>query len=311
MKIWEATSRLERVQLEEISSAGLTLHIKREDELHPYISGNKFRKLKYNIFEAQSQGKKSLLSFGGAYSNHIHALSYAGKRIGMQTIGVIRGDELANLEPGKLWKNPTLRFAKEQGMQFKFVSRSQYRDKENTSFIQELRSEFGDFYLVPEGGTNALAIKGCEEILNEEDVSFDYICVAVGTGGTISGLINASRQGQTVLGFPSLRGDFLREPISEYTIPGKNWSLINAYDFGGYAKIDENLIRFINKFYRSTAIPLDPVYTGKMMYGLMDLVRKNYFKPNSSILAIHTGGLQGIEGMNMQLRKKKMPELCI
>ena len=192
-------------------------------------------------------------------------------------------------------------------MNFKFVSRDVYRSKEAPEFIESLKSEFGDFYQIPEGGTNALAIKGCEEILRDEDRKFDYICVSVGTGGTISGLINAASNTQMILGFPSLKGAFLQDIIEEKTLTGHSWKLIHDYHFGGYAKINENLISFINDFNQQTTIPLDPIYTGKMMFGIMDLVKQNFFKRNSSILAIHTGGLQGIEGMNQRLIKKKLP----
>ena len=285
----------------------LTLVVKREDEIHPFISGNKFRKLKYNLEEAAKQGFKTLVSFGGAYSNHISALSYAGKMYGFDTIGIIRGDELGLNLQRTLAQNPTLRFADKNGMKFKFISREAYRKKDEPDFVQELISELGQFYWIPEGGTNELAVRGCEEILTQDDEQFDFICVAVGTGGTISGLINSARKHQTVLGFPSLKGEFLEGVIKEKTKRDKHWKLIHKYHFGGYAKINENLISFINDFYQQTTIPLDPVYTGKMMFGIMDLVQKDFFNRNSSILMIHTGGLQGIEGMNQRLLKKKLP----
>ena len=290
-----------------LDEKGVTLVIKREDEIHPYISGNKYRKLKYNLEEAKKQGMKNLVSFGGAYSNHISALSFAGKEYGFETLGIIRGDELGDDLEKTLTQNPTLRFAHENGMKFKFVSREVYREKDNPGFKKELKSELGEFYWIPEGGTNDLAIKGCEEILTNKDKEFDFICVAIGTGGTISGIINKATDQQTVLGFPSLKSEFLEAIIQEKTMPDKQWKLIHAYHFGGYAKINKNLISFINDFYQQTAIPLDPVYTGKMMFGMMDLVQKDFFNRNSSILMVHTGGLQGIEGMNQRLLKKKLP----
>jgi len=278
------------------------LYVKREDKIHPFVSGNKYRKLKYNILEAEKSGKKNLLTFGGAYSNHIAAVASAGQISGFKTIGVIRGDELAS----KVESNPTLRFAKQCGMQFKFVSRAVYREKTSMDFLNDLKDEFDDFYLVPEGGTNHFAVKGCEEILTLEDESFDYICCAVGTGGTISGLINCSKPSQQVLGFPALKGDFLKQDISKFAIKN-NWELITDYHFGGYAKINEDLVAFINQFKQDYKIPLDPVYTGKMMYGVFDLITKNYFPKGSKILVIHTGGLQGINGMNNVLKKKDLP----
>lgn len=271
---------------------------------HPFISGNKFRKLKYNILEAEQLQKPRLLTFGGAYSNHIAAVAAAGTEFGFQTIGVIRGEELAT----KVFENPTLSFAKKQGMDFYFVSRESYRHKTTSDFIESLKSRFGDFYLMPEGGTNTLAIKGCEEILTESDKNFDFVCCSVGTGGTISGLINSSGSSQKIIGFPALKGNFLREEISKFAT-NSNWEFISDYHFGGYAKINTELISFINEFKAQYGLPLDPVYTGKMMYGIFDLMRQGYFPEGAKILAIHTGGLQGIQGMNDTLRKKKLPIL--
>jgi len=280
----------------------IELSIKREDLIHPFVSGNKYRKLKYNVLQAREENKTTLLTFGGAFSNHIAAVASAGKAEGFNTIGIIRGDELKD----KVDTNPTLSFAKSCGMTLKFINRKEYRDKSNPEFIAKLKDQFEDFYLIPEGGTNNLAIKGCQEILNKKDSKFDYICCAVGTGGTVSGIINASKSNQKVLGFSSLKGDFLNKDISKFAT-STNWELITDYHFGGYGKINDSLITFINKFKAETAIPLDPIYTGKMMYGIFDLIKKGYFKPNSKILAIHTGGLQGIEGMNAKLKKQNKP----
>jgi 1-aminocyclopropane-1-carboxylate deaminase len=281
---------------------GVELYLKREDEIHPFVSGNKYRKLKYNLIEAEKLGVKILLTFGGAYSNHIAAVASAGNELGFKTIGVIRGEELKE----KVFFNPTLNFAQQCGMRFEFVSRENYRDKTSEAFINNLKDKFGDFYLIPEGGTNTLAIKGCEEILTKTDKYFDYICCAVGTGGTISGLINCSKPSQQVLGFPALKGDFLQQDISRFVYK-TNWKLTTDYHFGGYAKINEELIAFINEFSSSQDILLDPVYTGKMMFGIFDLIEKGFFPKGTKILAIHTGGLQGIVGMNAILKKKNLP----
>ena len=278
---------------------GISLEIKREDLLHPFISGNKFRKLKYNLLQAKAENQETVLTFGGAYSNHIAAVAYAGKEQGFKTIGVIRGDELGD----KIAENPTLQFAQECGMQFEFVTREAYRFKTEPDFIANLQQKFGSFYLVPEGGTNEYAIKGCEEILTEEDAKFDYVCCAVGTGGTISGIINSALPHQKVLGFPALKGDFLKDEIRKFAT-NENWELITDYHFGGYGKVNEELIQFINQFYKQTQVPLDPIYTGKMVFGVIDLIQKNYFPNNSKILLIHTGGLQGIQGMNALLKSK-------
>ena len=287
-----------------IQHSNITLFLKREDLLHPYISGNKFRKLKYNLEQAKSEGKKTLLTFGGAFSNHILAVAAAGKEYGFETIGIIRGEELKD----KIDENPTLQKAQEFGMIFEFVSRDEYRVKNNEAFIDKLLKKFGAFYLLPEGGTNELAVKGCEEILTQEDADFDYICCAVGTGGTISGILNCSKSGQQVLGFPALKGDFLTEDICSFA-ENKNWKLITDYHFGGYGKVTPELIHFINEFYQQHNIPLDPIYTGKMVFGVLDLIEKQYFPENSTILMIHTGGLQGVAGMNYLLRQKKQTEI--
>ena len=254
---------------------GIKLFLKREDFLHPIISGNKFRKLKYNIQEAQRLGYTTWLTFGGAFSNHILAVAGAGAEFGCKTIGIIRGEELES----KIHENPTLAKAQELGMQFHFVSRTAYRDKESSSFISYLQEKWGPFYLIPEGGTNDLAIKGCEEILTSEDKSFfTHIACAVGTGGTISGLINSSTEKQQLIGFSSLKGAFLSEVIRNFVVK-TNWSISDTYHFGGCGKVNDELIQFLNSFYSQTAIPLDPVYTGKMVFGVLDLIEKGYFPP--------------------------------
>lgn len=283
----------------EINKPNVELFIKREDLIHPLISGNKFRKLKYNLIQAKEEKQTTLLTFGGAFSNHILAVAAAGFENNFKTIGVIRGEELV----AKIAENPTLKKAHALGMQFKFVSRAAYRDKSNAAFIGSLVDEFGAFYMIPEGGTNELAIKGCEEILTNEDSMFTHICCSIGTGGTISGIINSSNDSQQIFGFPSLKGDFISNEISNF-VKKSNWTIISDYHFGGYGKITEGLIRFINQFNLSHQVPLDPIYTGKMMFGIEDLIAKDYFPKGSKILAIHTGGLQGIVGMNALLRKQ-------
>ncbi|MHB1148095.1 MAG: 1-aminocyclopropane-1-carboxylate deaminase/D-cysteine desulfhydrase [Lutibacter sp.] len=304
MRLENKNSRIQQIHFSEIEDRGVSLFIKREDELHPFISGNKYRKLKYNLAEAAKQQKSTLLTFGGAYSNHIAATATAGFVYNLKTIGIIRGDELANNLEEIIQNNPTLKFASEHNMQFEFVTRANYRNKTSPEFIASLQEKFGDFYLVPEGGTNTFAVKGCGEILAEEDEKYDFICCAVGTGGTISGIINSLKSHQKAIGFTILKGDFLRLEINKYILKRDNWSLCSNYHFGGYAKVSEELIIFINKFKSETKIPLDPVYTGKMMFGIVDLIKSDFFKKGTKILAIHTGGLQGIEGMNLLLKKK-------
>ncbi|GEQ85529.1 1-aminocyclopropane-1-carboxylate deaminase [Patiriisocius marinistellae] len=282
------------------------LDIKRDDLLHPHISGNKFRKLKFTILEAKKIEAKTLLTFGGAFSNHIAAVAAAGKIHSFNTIGVIRGEELVS----KVNNNPTLSYAKAQGMQLFFVSREQYKDKESPEFINLLHQKFGEFYNIPEGGTNDLAVQGCAGILTPQDLSYDYVCVSVGTGGTIAGIVTSAAPHQHVLGFSALKGTFQKEIISKYS-ENKNFTLIDDYCFGGYAKIDLKLIRFINEFKENHNISLDPVYTGKLFYGIFDLLKNGYFRENSRILAVHTGGLQGIAGMNEKLKKKNLPTINV
>ena len=287
-----------------ISFSNITLEIKREDLIHPIVYGNKFRKLKYNLLQAKAENQHTLLTFGGAYSNHIAAVAFAGKEHGFKTIGIIRGNEL---EKGFV-ENPTLQFAHDCGMQFDFVSREDYRKKLDVDFIEKLTAKWGRFYSIPEGGTTTLAVLGCQEILTEEDSKFDFICCCVGTGGTISGIINSAQPHQKILGFPALKGDFLTEEIRKFATNDR-WELIGDYNFGGYAKISNELVDFINRFFIETGIPLDPIYTGKMVFGVIDMIRKNYFPEKSRILMIHTGGLQGIDGMNMKLQKQNSPTL--
>ncbi len=294
----------QEVHLSILKDKNIRLFVKREDSIHPFVSGNKFRKLKYNIQEAQQLKQDTILTFGGAFSNHIVAVAVAGKTAGLKTIGIIRGEELAKNLDKTIATNATLREAHQNGMKFHFVTREAYRNKTAPTFVSDLKEQFGNFYLVPEGGTNKLAVKGCEEILTKADAKFDQICVAVGTGGTISGLINAANTAQRVVGFPALKGSFLSKEILPFVSGKRNWELIQDYHFGGYAKYNSDLITFINQFKEETNIPLDPIYTGKMLFGIVDLIKKNYFSENSTILAIHTGGLQGIAGFNERLAKK-------
>ncbi len=303
------TSKIQPVSLKALTERNVSLSIKREDLLHPVISGNKYRKLYFNIKEAKRLGKKILITFGGAFSNHILATAGAGEKFDFETIGIIRGDELGKNIEKTLSENPTLRAAHKMGMELKFVSRTEYRKKESPEFIKTLETLYPEAYILPEGGTNDLAIQGCEQIIDTETTQFDYICVAVGTGGTISGIIKASREKQTILGFPALKGNFLEEIVQNHVAPKSNWKLETAFHFGGYAKINEELITFINNFKIETGIQLDPVYTGKMMFGILKLIEKDYFPEHAKIIAIHTGGLQGIEGMNTLLNKKGLPLL--
>ncbi|MCK0130617.1 pyridoxal-phosphate dependent enzyme [Flavobacteriaceae bacterium F08102] len=282
---------------------GIELSVKREDLIHPTIPGNKFRKLKYNVLAAKAMGCTVLVTFGGAYSNHIAAVAELGAVAGFSTVGYIRGEELFD----KISENPTLQKAQSLGMKFQFLTRRAYRKKDENSFVESIKRSFPNSYLIPEGGTNELAVKGCGEIIGLKDKIYDYICVAVGTGGTMSGIVQAGMPGQKILGFPAVKGSFLKTEIDKWVKGKANWDLIEDYVFGGYAKINPELIAFINRFKAETKIALDPIYTGKMMFGILDLIKKGFFKENSKILAIHTGGLQGVSGMNVKLKQKGWP----
>lgn len=268
--------------------------LKREDLTDPKIPGNKFRKLKYNLREATRLQLK-LLTFGGAFSNHIAAVAAAGRRFGLETIGVIRGDELA-LMP----LNSTLTQAASNGMELYFINREDYRKKESEIILNQLRERFGDFYLLPEGGTNELAIRGCEEILQPADFHFDYICCAVGTGGTLAGLSRAAAPDQKILGFAALKGDFLSAEVGKWT-SRENFSIETGYHFGGYAKLTPELATYLEKFRNQNNVMLDPVYTAKMMFGIDHLYLEGFFSASDKVLAVHTGGLQGIDGMKEKL----------
>jgi len=274
--------------------AGLRVIVKREDLNHPSVCGNKWWKLKYNLERAEREGQDTLLTFGGAYSNHIYATAAAAKELGFKSIGVIRGEAALPL-------NPTLSFAKECGMNLHFLSREDYRKKSEGSFVESLTARFGDFYLIPEGGSNSLAVKGCVEFAKEKlsSVDFDYLCLATGTGGTLAGIIEGLDGKQNVVGFSVLKnGDFLNEEVRGYLEhSGKeysNWNIQTGFHFGGYAKQTPELNQFILEMKQHHHLPLDPIYTGKMTAGVFDLMKKNYFARGSTILLIHTGGLRPV-----------------
>ncbi|MEB3754834.1 1-aminocyclopropane-1-carboxylate deaminase/D-cysteine desulfhydrase [Acinetobacter sp. MD2(2019)] len=271
-----------------IQNARIQLDLKRLDLVHPQISGNKFYKLKYNFQQAQQQQKIGVLTFGGAYSNHIAATAFAAHGLGLKSIAIIRGEELAHKK-----LNSTLSTAQQFGMQLHFVSRQHYQQRHEVEFLQTLARQYPDFLIIPEGGTNSLAIQGCKEILTPDDLSnYDQFCCAVGTGGTLAGLIESSLPTQQILGFSALKGDFLTHDVQQLTLK-RNWQITDAYCCGGYAKTTPELMQFIQNFEAQYQIPLEQIYTAKMLMGLFDLIKKDYFASGTRILAIHTGGLQG------------------
>lgn len=286
--IFNLPTRLDKISNELTRQFNINLFIKRDDLIHPDIPGNKWRKLKYNIAQAQLEHKTTLLTFGGAFSNHITATAAAGKYLGFKTIGIIRGEEYTPL-------NKSLQFAKDCGMQLHYLDRENYRAKNTDTLLTTHDSRL--IYFIPEGGANELAIKGCKEIVDEIEIDFDFICCACGTGTTIAGMASNLQQHQQAIGFAVLKHATLEEEIKSKLIVNRQLSIVN-YPFGGYAKTTPELIQFIKDFYHEHNILLDYVYTGKMMYGIFDLMAKNYFPENSTIIAVHTGGVMNANVFN-------------
>jgi len=276
------------IEEEEWNNAGVQVLVKREDLNHPFVSGNKWWKLKYNLEQAIAQGYDSLLTFGGAYSNHIYATAAAAKEVNLKSIGIIRGDELKEVD------NPTLQFAASQGMQLHFVSREEYRNKNENQFHTSLKENFGNVFIIPEGGTNAFAIQGIEEfgIKLQAEIEFDVLFVAGGTGGTAAGLAIAMPD-KKIKVVSALKGDFLKDEITFFTESrNQHVEVFTDYHFGGYAKYNQTLLDFI-AYWDAKQLPLEHVYTAKVLYALDNLIKKKYFKAGTKILMLHKGGLQG------------------
>jgi 1-aminocyclopropane-1-carboxylate deaminase/D-cysteine desulfhydrase-like pyridoxal-dependent ACC family enzyme len=316
------TVPLQRLENELILQKSISFYVLRLDLIERYAGGNKIFKLKYNLEEALRQEHKRILTFGGAWSNHLAAVSsmqlvVSGKQK-MEVIAVVRGEE------PRVYSD-TMRFCREHGMKLHFVSREDYRKRNDVDFIEALRKMFGDFYLLPEGGSNAMAVKGCREIVNYISVPFDVICCPVGSGGTLAGIISGLKEGHQALGFVALKGgEYLRDVITELVNPPLSlrdispqeeaslsrsaglsppkgerkfsFELNYGYHFGGFAKVTDELLRFKKGFEQEFGFELDYVYTSKMFFGLFDLIAKDVFKPGTTLVAIHTGGLQGNKG---------------
>lgn len=282
---------------------GVQVMIKREDLLHNEVSGNKWRKLKYNLNAAREQGLHRVLTFGGAYSNHLYATAAACHSLGFESIGVVRG------EP-KFPLNSTLFFCVKNGMHLHFVSRNEYRKRDENGLIERLHAQYSRSYFVPEGGANALGVSGCVEILDEVHKDFDVVTVACGTGSTLAGLVLALKDHQKAIGFSALKGgEFLEDEVIRHAQsvlknPAANAELSQSfrietnYHFGGYGKMKPELAEFMEQFYIDHKIRLDPVYTNKMVYGLYDMIGRGEFSKGTRILMIHSGGLQGLNGFS-------------
>ena len=307
-----AESPLQQLQSPFLENAGITLYVKRDDLIHPQFGGNKWRKLKYNLIAARENDCNTLLTFGGAWSNHIYATAAAGQYFGFKTIGYIRGEKHDSL-------NPTLSFAEQCGMQLVYIDRETYRNKNDSHYLDSLKAQFKNTYILPEGGSNLLATHGCREIVTEINTEltkpFDVICCASGTGATLAGLISAMKAGhkshhQTAIGFSALKGGaflkndvtrFLQQSDFESTNKQENidWHIEDRFHFNGYAKVNDELIQFIKDFKTQYGFMLDAVYTAKMFYGLFELIKNRTFNSGSTIVAIHSGGLQGNNGFNL------------
>jgi 1-aminocyclopropane-1-carboxylate deaminase/D-cysteine desulfhydrase-like pyridoxal-dependent ACC family enzyme len=276
----------------------LRLLVKRDDLNHPYISGNKWRKLKHNLLQARRQNRTHLLTLGGAYSNHLAAVAAAGKEYGFLTTGIVRGERTEPL-------NPTLSFASNCGMQFLFTSRGSYATSPPAEWTRLAGLDPDRTFFIPEGGSNCLALPGLAELVLELNVQMEqapyFLCTACGTGGTLAGIAAALPLHCRALGIPVLKADFMEGAVRELLTacgqasPG-NWQVVNGYHFGGYAKFKPGLIDFMNGFKREFGIPLDPVYTGKLFCAVFDLAEQGFFPPGANVVLLHSGGLQGLAG---------------
>ena len=283
-------SPVQQIQDKLFEEKGLEVFIKRDDLIHPIISGNKWRKLKYLLKQAQAENKTHLVTFGGAYSNHLLATAAAASKFGFTSTGFVRGEEV---------NNDTLFLCRLHGMNLIFTDRESYRDKQ--ALFNKYFAGDDTAFFIDEGGVSPLGAKGCSELIGELTKRYDHIFCACGTGTTAAGIINGINQhkiGTQFHGVPVLKnGQFLREEIDRFLTNSSEYHLHTDYHFGGYAKTTPELTDFIPQFVSSTGILIDPVYTGKMLYAVYDLAAKNYFKPGSKILAIHTGGIWGLLGM--------------
>lgn len=292
-------SPVQQIQSVDFDQHDVEVWVKREDLIHPEIMGNKWRKLKYNLIAAQKSDSSTLLTFGGAYSNHIAATAAAARECGLSSVGIIRGDELT------ADSNHTLREAAANGMELRFVDRQLFRTlKANPKLIPHSNG----YYVLPEGGTNYLAIKGCEEIVWELEEHYDYVVTAVGTGGTMAGVLKGLKGRSEVIGISSLKGAWIDQEFAllcqQFDITESNYQIIKDFHFGGYGKVTDELIDFINRTKQKNGLQLDPIYTGKMYFGVSKLIKDQFFPLNSKILVLHTGGLQGIAGYNEKAEKK-------
>ena len=301
--LFNENTPIEKIYHPDIEHSGTELWIKRDDLIHDEVSGNKWRKLKHYVEKAKE--RDGIVTFGGAYSNHIAATAAIGRLLGIQTTGIIRGDELDSSS------NLTLSKANSDGMKLLFVTREEYGFRDQLAYHKQIKQEYGNVVVVPEGGAGYEGIVGATEIMRGHD-DFDVVVVSCGTGTTLTGILISLKSHQHAIGFPALKGGFIKEEVSrmvgEYFLDKSiedeylnGFSIFDEYHFGGYAKVDPGLIEFMRSFYEHTNIKLDPVYTGKMMFGLFDQLKNNNKYSGKKILAVHTGGVQGLKGIEEKL----------
>jgi 1-aminocyclopropane-1-carboxylate deaminase/D-cysteine desulfhydrase-like pyridoxal-dependent ACC family enzyme len=282
---------IEELHDELFAQKQVTVSVLRLDNIHPVVSGNKLFKLHYFLEEAIASKQDTVLTFGGAYSNHLAATACACKALQLKSIGIVRGERPAQL-------SSTLLNCMQDGMQLKFITRQQYAQKENVSFVNDLKSEFGNCLVIPEGGYHPLGTKGAALIMDLiKNNSYTHICLATGTATTLAGILLAVKPGQIVVGLPILKG-ISDNKVRIKQLTGnddelKNLLILENYHFGGYAKKNDILINFMNTCWLQYKLPLDFVYTAKMFFGVIDSIKKDIFKKGSKILCLHTGGLQG------------------
>lgn len=298
-------AKLQQLAHPVLNQQKITISVLRLDLHQPLLSGNKYFKLKYNLEQARQQGYKQVLSFGGAFSNHLHALAMAGQQYGLATVGVVRGEKTSPL-------NATLQDASDAGMELCYVSREEYRKRNNSEYLDRLQQRYPDSIIIPEGGSNLLGVKGCMEIVDHiwQGIGndFDTIILPCGTAATLAG-IAAAAVNKRVIGISVLKNaNFLEDSVNDFhrqlgidTLD--NWQLLHTFHGGGYARVSAALAEFIRDFHHQYAIELEPVYSGKMFYALLQLLNEGYFARGSKIVAIHTGGLQGLRGMQHKLEK--------
>lgn len=284
-------SILSRIDNPLLAQDRIELWMKRDDLLHPVISGNKWRKLKYCLDQALSMGSNTVISMGGAYSNHLHALAYVGMALGLKTAGLIRGERPEPL-------TPTLRDCQSWGMELRFVSRSDYRLLRQYREYDALPGIRPGEYWLPEGGAHSLALEGIKEGIEEIELPYDVLCLPCGTGTTLAGCVSAVSERVSVIGFAAVKNaGYLTDEVEKLLQrPYTNWTVNHDYHFGGFARTTSELSQFINEFELKHKIELEPVYSGKMIYALYDLIAKNHFQPGQRVIALHTGGLQGNRG---------------